>query len=179
MTLGALRPVTRRVLFVPTWKTGSATDWPFSAARCPSTPRNSVSKTPCEPNTSFLSERTELRSSGFVSLWKGKLAAVTVLFGPGTSWKVPSPPGLTPFLVRVSAPAWKWQVAHACMPSLPTCMSPNSALPRLFPHNRLLGGFSGVWASLKKFVGPAGGGGAAAWGGGGGKGFPGAPAGGE
>src|SRR3954470_12048314 len=166
MTLGALRPVTRRVLFVPTWKTGSATDWPFSAAFCPSTPRKSVSKTPCEPNTSFLSERTEVRSSGFASLWKGKVGPVTVLFGPGTSWKVPSAPGLTPFFVRPSAPAWKWQVAHACMPSLPTCMSQNSALPRLIAALR----------SLTKFVRLAGSGMGTALSGAGAKRFPGVPA---
>ena len=49
------------------------------------------------------------------------------------SWKVLSPPrwfGLIWFLVRVSVPApVKWHVPHDCTPSLPTCMSQNSALP--------------------------------------------------
>ena len=41
-------------------------------------------------------------------------------FNPGESW----------FLDRVSAmPELKWQVAQAVMPSLPTCMSQNRALP--------------------------------------------------
>src|SRR5437867_3726147 len=33
------------------------------------------------------------------------------------------------FRVRVSAPAWKWQEAHACTPSPPVCMSQKKALP--------------------------------------------------
>ena len=33
-------------------------------------------------------------------------------------------------MVRLSTPAWKWHDAQACTPSLPTCMSQNSALPR-------------------------------------------------
>ena len=32
---------------------------------------------------------------------------------------------------RLSAPALKWHVAHAVRPSLPACMSQNSALPSL------------------------------------------------
>ncbi len=39
-------------------------------------------------------------------------------------------PGLNWFFDRGSAPARKWQLAQACMPSLPTCMSQKSALPR-------------------------------------------------
>src|SRR3989442_10393485 len=38
-------------------------------------------------------------------------------------------PGLSWFFDRLSAPAWKWQLAHA-WPSLPTAISQNSALPR-------------------------------------------------
>jgi hypothetical protein len=40
-------------------------------------------------------------------------------FSPGDSW----------FWMRLSAPAEKWQLAQAA-PSLPTCSSKNSALPR-------------------------------------------------
>src|SRR3989442_8087643 len=38
-------------------------------------------------------------------------------------------PGLSWFFDRLSAPAWKWQLAHA-WPSLPTAISQNRALPR-------------------------------------------------
>ena len=37
-------------------------------------------------------------------------------------------PGLSAFLVRLSAPAMKWQLAHDC-PSLPTCVSQKKAFP--------------------------------------------------
>ena len=57
--------------------------------------------------------------------------SASVWFGPATS-KVVAPcavPGLSWFFVRLSAPEWKWQLAQAWMPSLPTCMSQKSALP--------------------------------------------------
>src|SRR3989442_15576091 len=38
-------------------------------------------------------------------------------------------PGLSWFFDRLSAPAWKWQLAHAWA-SLPTAISQNSAFPR-------------------------------------------------
>src|ERR1051325_8656722 len=47
-------------------------------------------------------------------------------------------PGLTEFLVRLSAPAWKWQVAQHCTESLPTCISQNRALPSLMASVLLL-----------------------------------------
>src|SRR6516165_4504303 len=39
-------------------------------------------------------------------------------------------PGEIWFFERISAPALKWQVAQACTPSLPACMSQNKALPK-------------------------------------------------
>ena len=39
-------------------------------------------------------------------------------------------PGFIWFFKRTSAPAWKWQDAHATVPSLETCKSQNRALPR-------------------------------------------------
>src|SRR5690242_9152301 len=87
---------------------------------------------------SLVSQSTaELASLMSARRWKGKFDDVTVLFGP-PNWNEPSPPGLSVFLTRASAPAWKWQVAQACTPSLPTCMSQNSALPRVMAALRSL-----------------------------------------
>src|SRR4051812_12439480 len=103
MTLGALRPVTRRVLVAPTWKTASATGVPFSAA-CPrTTPRKVLGKTPADPITSLTSETRVAGWWGWLSLWKGKFDPATGGLGRGTSWKVlppPACPGLTLFLIR-------------------------------------------------------------------------------
>ena len=55
-----------------------------------------------------------------------------VVLAPPWSCRVRSPPrwfGLTWFLVRLSAPAWKWHEPQDWTPSLPTCMSQNKALP--------------------------------------------------
>src|SRR5438270_4217361 len=44
--------------------------------------------------------------------------------------KAPEGSGWTWPLVRLSAPALKWQLAHACRPSPPVCMSQNNAFPK-------------------------------------------------
>ena len=41
------------------------------------------------------------------------------------------------FLVRLSAPAWKWHDAQAVRPSPPTCMSQKRALPSTIAALRL------------------------------------------
>src|SRR5262249_45342273 len=68
---------------------------------------------PCEPTRSSL-----------LTLPPRKVAP-----GPATISKMPLGPGLTVLITRLSAPAWKWQVAHAIWPSPPSWMSQNSALP--------------------------------------------------
>ena len=46
-------------------------------------------------------------------------------------------PGEIWFFDRLSAPALKWHVAQACTPSLPACMSQNSALPSSHQRGRV------------------------------------------
>ena len=58
------------------------------------------------------------RSAGSKATLAPKLSSAGVERKPGLSW----------FLVRLSAPALKWQLAQA-LPSLPACMSQKSALP--------------------------------------------------
>src|SRR5919202_5943610 len=72
---------------------------------------------------------------GSASLWKGKsLVCRSYVLGAAPPWSSNEvwPPrvlGLTWFLVRLSAPAVKWQVPQERPPSLPPWMSHNSDLP--------------------------------------------------
>src|SRR5256885_750157 len=92
--------------------------------------RKVPSNTPCDPTMSLVSRSTaERRSSVTESLCTGKSAALRVVLGPLPAAKRPSAPGLTVFLTRLSTPAWEWQLAQACTPSLPPCWAQNSALP--------------------------------------------------
>src|SRR3954451_1925406 len=111
---GVLRPVVRRTLTPPTWNAVSvgAKAW-LSSASPASTSRNVDGTTPWEPTTS--------------SPVIGKSAAVSWPLGPLPANEPPC--GLTWLRERLSAPALKWQLAHAVRPSLPACMSQNSALP--------------------------------------------------
>ena len=90
ITDGALRPVVRRTLTAPTWKSVSSPSsvWPSSASPS-STPVKCEGRTPCEPTT--LSELI------------GKSLAVSWAFGPLEA-KLP-PRGLSWFRERLSAPA--------------------------------------------------------------------------
>src|SRR5262245_20868936 len=134
MVLPALRGETRRTFTPPTLKVGSAGRGTPSSSNLPGTmPPNVVGIVPCEDVTAVVSDTTaEAASFGFASLWNGKSAAVRLAFGPRASNVVcpPAVPGFSWFRERLSAPASKWQVAQAWMPSLPTCMSQNSDLPR-------------------------------------------------
>src|SRR3954447_3996484 len=133
ITEGALRPVTRRTLTPPTLKIGSVPGEVVCSTGLPgATPLKIVGSSPAEPATSSVSNWTsELRSSGGGSRWNGKSLAVSWSLG---WWPTNGPiRGLSWFLERLSAPAAKWQVAHAVWPSLPSCMSQNSALPSATP----------------------------------------------
>src|SRR3954471_10338390 len=135
ITDGVLRPVERRTGWPPTLKSGSLVANVWSSAGSPAvTPSNFEGRTPCEPATFEVSESTDAASLGSASLWNGKSAAVSCAFGP-LSWKAFALPagmrGLIWLRERLSAPAAKWQVAHAWRPSEPACMSQNSALPSL------------------------------------------------
>src|SRR4051812_11180985 len=138
ITEGALRPVTRRTLTPPTLKTGSVPgDVVCSTALPGTTLLNTVGSRPAEPATSLVSDSTsELRSAGSLSRWNGKSPAPSWALGLCTS-KSPTR-GLSWFLDRLSAPAAKWQLAHDVTPSLPTCMSQNSALPSATPADSSL-----------------------------------------
>src|SRR5438034_1532859 len=137
MFVGALRPVTRRTLVPPTLKVASGTDVQVSDAGEPKPIcTKSRRKTPCDPLISSVS-RTTAEALLFTSLnrWNGKSAATSVAFGPLVNvalW------GFTLFLRRVSAPALKWQLAHACTPSPPACWSQNNALPKRIAAARFL-----------------------------------------
>src|SRR5947208_9266284 len=121
MFVGALRPVTRRTLVPWTLKVGSGTELHTSDAGepkpiCTKLRRN----TPCDPLISSVSLTTAERLLfTSLSLWNGKSAATSVAFGPFVNR--PFAPGFTLFRTRVSAPAVKWQLAHACTPSPPAC----------------------------------------------------------
>ena len=155
MLVGVLRAVTRRMLTPPAWNTGSGTSTPWSTAEPGITAWKSVRRTPWEPTTSLKSRSTaDSWKSGFCRRWNGKSPGTSVSFGPRT-WKVTSPPrvpGLTLFFVRLSAPAWKWQLAQAWTPSLPACISQKSAFPSLMAAgllltnwNRLGGSGTAIW----------------------------------
>src|ERR1051326_6803054 len=107
---------------------------PETACGIPATPPTLATSFPTPPGTSAHSGSPAIW--GLASLWNGKsLAARLYVLGaaPPWTWNVTSPPrwlGLTWFLVRLSAPAVKWQVPHDWTPSLPTCMSQNRDLPR-------------------------------------------------
>src|ERR1044071_6930378 len=114
-------------------QTGSATPVSFSAA-CPSTTSLKLNRnTPCEPTMLLLSR---------VEVCSGKSLMLSMWFGPKPARKVvesaagkPLPstrrkPGSIWLLVRLSAPALKWQVAQAVLPSLPNCISQKNAFPR-------------------------------------------------
>src|SRR6185369_1758347 len=130
---------------------------PSSTAEPGTMPTNLVNLTPCEPTTSLASRMIcDAWKSGLERTWNGKSVGRRVSFGPLT-WKVSSPPrvpGLTVFFRRLSAPAEKWQLAQACTPSLPACISQNSALPSLMAAglfltnwNRLGGSGTAIWLS--------------------------------
>src|SRR5215471_15606299 len=86
-----------------------------------------------------------------VGVWNGKSLSTSVSFAwtggvkavRGGTARVP---GLSWFFERLSAPAWKWQLAHDC-PSLPTCSSQNSALPSITSAPRSRTYWSSVGAS--------------------------------
>ena len=87
---------------------------------------------------SIVSERTRRRRvvRGRRACGTGSPSAVSWALAP---LKVNAPPrGLTWLRERLSAPALKWHVAHAVRPSLPACMSQNSALPSLTALDLLL-----------------------------------------
>src|SRR5438874_504766 len=117
MFVGALRPVTRRTLVPCTLKVASGTELHTSDAGepkpiCTKLRRN----TPIDPLISSVSLTTAERLLfTSLSLWNGKSAATSVAFGPFVNR--PFAPGFTLFRTRVSAPAVKWQLAHACTPS--------------------------------------------------------------
>ena len=132
MTDGVLRPVVRRTSMPSRLKIGSgASGSVVSSTGSPAVmPVKVEGRTPCEPATLAVSESTaDFASSGFASLWNGKSSAVSCALGP----LVVNGPirGLSWLRERLSAPALKWHVAHAVRPSLPACMSQNSALPSL------------------------------------------------
>src|SRR5207247_10157517 len=123
MFVGVLRPVTRRTLWPPTLK-------PLASIAVPSHTSDAGEpkpiwmklrwKTPCDPLISSVSLTTaEALLFTSLSLWNGKSAATSVAFGPFVNR--PFAPGFTLFVVRTSAPALKWQLAHACTPSPPVC----------------------------------------------------------
>ena len=133
MTVGALRDATRRTFVPPMFQIGSGTLLHISWARPGTMSTNFVRSIPWEDTTSSLSKSTdEKRLAGSASRWSGKSLGTSVWFGGATSNVVAAcaVPGFSWFFVRSSAPAWKWQLAQAWMPSLPTCMSQKNALPR-------------------------------------------------
>src|SRR5438874_1555023 len=117
MTDGVLRPVTRRTLTPPEEKVESGVAGVWSSEKWPGVmPVKVAGFTPWDPTT-----RPELIGKS-----------------PDWSWRFgekppPPPPPLAPgfsvLRLRLSAPAEKWQLAQAVTPSLPACMSQNSALP--------------------------------------------------
>src|ERR1041385_6027836 len=113
-TEGVLRPVTRRTLRPVTEKPfGTRIGVMLSRAAPGMMSLNCALWTPCEPPMSSMSRVTaDCGSEGFDSWWNGKSAAVNAWFGPPPS-NVPLWPGFIWFVVRTSAPAWKWQDAHA------------------------------------------------------------------
>src|SRR3954468_8050065 len=84
MTDGVLRPVERRTLADPTWKSASSASsvWPSNGS--PSlTPVKCAGMTPCEPTTLSVSDSTaEAELFGSESLCSGKSAAVSCALGP-------------------------------------------------------------------------------------------------
>jgi len=92
---------------------------------------------PCDDTASLLSLAgfSAPRTPGFARRLSGKSDAFSCALGPPAVVKETSgvgdfrSPGLSWFFDRGSAPARKWQLAQACTPSLPTCMSQNNALP--------------------------------------------------
>src|SRR5688572_27328720 len=110
---------------------------------------------PCDETTSLLSvaefrpprmpgaARRLSGKSEAVSWWLGLPPVVYVSSGFGMCLS----PGLTWLRERGSAPARKWQLAQACTPSLPTCMSQKSALPRAIA-------MSGSRTKSPRFEGP-------------------------
>src|SRR4051794_30680671 len=135
MTDGVLRPVERRTGWPPTLKSGSLVANVWSSAGSPGvTPSKADGRTPCEPATFDVSESTDAASLGFESLWNGKSLAASCAFGPFSVKAFALPAGMRGLIwlrERLSAPAAKWQLAHAWRPSAPACMSQNSALPSL------------------------------------------------
>src|SRR3989442_6541049 len=132
--VGVLRGSTRRTFPPLTRKIGSGMEIPASVALPTITLVKVMFRTPWEDTMSLVSNRTaEFRSLGFASLWSGKSLAFNWKFRP-SNWNVASVgtsrnPGSIWFFDRLSAPAWKWQLAQD-WPSLPTCWSQNRALPR-------------------------------------------------
>src|SRR5438445_2140005 len=132
--VGVLRGSTRRTFTPLTLKIGSGMEIPASVVLPTITLVKVMFRTPWEDTMSLVSNRTaEFRSLGFASLWSGKSLAFNWKFGP-PNWNVASGgtarnPGSIWFFDRLSAPAWKWQLAQD-WPSLPTCWSQNRALPR-------------------------------------------------
>src|SRR3954471_15228256 len=126
---GVLRPVVRRTLTEPTWKSASSASsvWPSNGS--PSVMSlKCAGMTPCEPTTLSVSDTTaEAELLGSDSLCSGKSAAASWALGP-FSVKLP-PRGLIWLRERLSAPALKWHDAHAWRPSAPACMSQKRALP--------------------------------------------------
>src|SRR5919198_1388814 len=105
ITDGVLRPVVRRTGVPLTLKSGSLVANVWSSAGSPGvTPSNIDGRTPCEPDTFDVSDRTaDVRSLGSASLWNGKSSAVSWAFGP---LNVNEPPrGLIWLRERLSAPA--------------------------------------------------------------------------
>src|SRR3954453_14989693 len=110
---GVLRPVERRTLAEPTWKSASSGSsfWPSNgspsvmSAKC-------AGMTPCEPTTLSVSDSTaEPELFGSDSLCSGKSAAASWALGP---FRLKLPPrGLIWLRERLSAPALKWHDAHA------------------------------------------------------------------
>src|SRR5882757_368923 len=146
MTVGALRGVLRRTLIELspscTLNTGSAIEVSSSAA-CPSiTSLKLYRNTPWEPTmllfSSITAESALLMSA---SLRSGKSLILSWWFAPNPGLNVvesaaglPLPstrrsPGSVWLNERLSAPALKWQVAQAVLPSLPNCISQKNALP--------------------------------------------------
>src|SRR3954451_20851875 len=79
MTDGVLRPVVRRTLTAPTWKSGSSASKVCPSNGSPSvTPAKCEGRTPCEPETLSVSNVTpDAALLGSVRRWKGKSPAVS------------------------------------------------------------------------------------------------------
>src|SRR5947208_6100155 len=149
MFVGVLRPVTRRTLVPWTLKVASGTELHTSDTAPDGSGAKPICtklrrKTPCDPLMSSVSRTTaEALLFTSLSLWNGKSAATSVAFGPVVNTPVVAPnaplaPGFTLFRTRISAPALKWQLAHACTPSPPACWSQNNALPNRIAAARFL-----------------------------------------